>query len=380
MRNSILLFSVIMMLTASCGSKKNNTSLEAKKAKLTELQKQQDAITMQIIQLQQEIDALDSVSSASKVGKLIIAEKIEQKKFRHFIEMQGTATSKENVAILPEMSGVVKKILVTEGQYVAKGQPLMIIDDESIVKQIDEVQTGYDLAKIIFEKQKSLWDQKIGSEVQYLEAKNKKESAEKKLETLNVQLSKTRVTSPISGTIDEIMVNAGELAGPQRQVIRVVNLDEVQIHADASENYISSVRKGDSVFIHFPAINVTKRTVIQAVGQVINPVNRTFGVDVKLNNNDKSLKANLMAIMQVFDYENKKAITVPTKWVQQDGNQDFIYVAVIEEGKTIAKKRAVKKGMTYGGETEILDGLIPGDMLITEGSRDITDGEVVRYN
>jgi RND family efflux transporter MFP subunit len=369
-----------MILASACGSKKDNANLEAKKTKLAELQKQQDALTMQIIQLQQEIDALDSVSSASKAGKLILAAKIEHKKFRHFIEMQGTATSKENVTILPEMSGVIKQILVTEGQYVSKGQTLMILDNESIAKQIDEVQTGYDLAKIIFEKQKSLWDQKIGSEVQYLEAKNKKESAERKLETLNVQLSKTRVTSPISGTVDEIMVNAGELASPQRQVIRVVNLDEVQIHADASENYISSVNKGDSVYIHFPAINVTKRTVIQAVGQVINPVNRTFGVDVKLNNNDKSLKANLMAIMQVSDYESKKAITVPTKWVQQDGNQDFIYVAVMEEGKTIAKKRAVKKGMTYGGETEILDGLIPGDMLITEGSRDITDGEVVRYN
>jgi membrane fusion protein, multidrug efflux system len=242
------------------------------------------------------------------------------------------------------------------------------------------VQTGYDLAKTIFEKQKMLWDEKIGSEVQFLEAKNKKETAEKALERLQVQLSKTRITSPINGTVDEIMANVGELASPQRQVIRVVNLDEIQIHADASENYITSVYKGDSVFIHFPAINVTKRTVIQSVGQVINPVNRTFGVDVKLNNTDKSLKANLMAIMKVSDYENKKAITVPTKWIQQDGNQDFIYVVVNEGGKNIARKRVVKKGMTYSGQTEILDGLIPGDMLITEGSRDITDGEVVRYN
>jgi RND family efflux transporter MFP subunit len=368
-------------MAAGCGGdKKDNATLETKKAKLAELQKKQDALTMEIIALQQEIDVLDSVSASSKVGKLVITQVAEQKYFRHYIEMQGTATSKENVAILPEASGLIKQILVTEGQSVSKGQTLMVIDDEAIVKQINEVKTNYELANTIYEKQKMLWEQKIGSEVQYLEAKNKKESAENALERLNVQLSKFRVTSPINGTVDEISVNTGELASPQRQVIRIVNLDEIQVHADASENYISAVQKGDSVMIHFPAINISKRATINAVGQVINPVNRTFGVDVKLNNNDKSLKANLMAIMKVSDYENKKAITVPTKWIQQDGNQDFIYVAVTEGGKTIAKKRAVKKGNTYNGETEILDGLIAGDVLITEGSRDITDGEAVRLN
>jgi len=368
-------------MAAGCGSgKKDNATLETKKAKLAELQKKQDALTLEIIQLQQEIDVLDSVSATAKTGKLVTAQKAELKHFRHFIEMQGTATSKENVAILPEASGVIKQILVTEGQSVSKGQVLMILDDEALAKQIDEVQTGYELANTIYEKQKMLWEQKIGSEVQFLEAKNKKETAEKALERLNIQLSKFRVTSPINGTVDEINVNAGELASPQRQVIRIVNLDEVQVHADASENYISAVHKGDSVLVNFPAINVSKRTIIHAVGQVINPVNRTFGVDVKLSNADKSLKANLMAIMKVSDYENKKALTVPTKWIQQDGNQDFLYVAVTEGGKTIAKKRTVKKGNTYNGETEILEGLIAGDNVITEGSRDITDGEVVRFN
>jgi RND family efflux transporter MFP subunit len=256
----------------------------------------------------------------------------------------------------------------------------MIIDDEMISKQIEEVKTQYDLLKIIYGKQKSLWDQNIGSEVQYLEAKNRKESTEKSLERLNAQLEKTRVKSPINGTVDEIMVNTGELAGPSRQVIRVINLDEVFIHADASENYIGSVKKGDSVVIAFPAINVVKRATINAVGQVINPTSRTFGVDVKLQNNDKTLKANLLSIIKVADYQNDKALTVPTKWIQQDHSQDIIYVSINDNGKSVAQKRVIKKGKSYNGVTEVLEGINAGEVLITEGSRDVTDGEIVRTN
>jgi membrane fusion protein, multidrug efflux system len=381
MKSSSLFIAIatVIMLSA-CAAKKDNASLEAKKATLADLQKKQDALTTQIIKLQQEIDALDETAVASKVGKLVSTIAIETQPFRHYLEMQGTATSKENVLILPEASGVVKQILVSEGQAVSKGQTLMIIDDEMIAKQIEEVKTQYDLLKIIFEKQKSLWDQNIGSEVQYLEAKNRKESTEKSLERLNSQLEKTRVKSPINGTVDEIMVNTGELAGPSRQVIRVINLDEVFIHADASENYIGSVRKGDSVVISFPAINVVKRATISAVGQVINPTSRTFGVDVKLQNNDKTLKANLLSIIKVADYQNEKALTVPTKWIQQDHGQDIIYVSVNDNGKNVAQKRIMKKGKSYNGVTEVLEGINAGEVLITEGSRDVTDGEIVRSN
>lgn len=375
---SLFIATTILAFTIACNNNKDNGSLESKKVQLAELQKKQDELTTQIIQLQQEIDALDENTSSQKVGKLISTLPIETKPFRHFIEMQGSATSKENVLILPEANGVVKQILVNEGQPVTKGQILMVIDDEMIVKQIEEVKTQYDLLKIIYEKQKSLWDQKIGSEVQYLEAKNRKESTEKSLERLNSQLEKTRVKSPINGTVDEILVNTGELAGPSRQVIRVVNLDEVQVHADASENYIRSIKKGDSVQVSFPAINIVKHATISAVGQVINPVSRTFGVDVRLLNTDKTLKANLMAILKVADYENAKALTVPTKWIQQDQNEDFVYVTATENGKQVAQKRAIKKGKSYNGETEIIEGIKDGDILITEGSRDVTEGEIVR--
>jgi membrane fusion protein, multidrug efflux system len=371
---------ITLLALASCkDKKKENASLEAKKEQLAKLQKQQDALTLQIIQIQQEIDALDSVSSAAKIGKLINSSKIELKHFKHYIEMQGNASSKENVSIIPDMNGMVKQILVTEGQLVTKGQVLMILDDELIVKQLEEVQTQYELAKTIYEKQKSLWDQKIGSEVQFLEAKNRKESLEKNIERINSSLGKTRVKSPINGVVDEVLINTGEMAAG-RQVIRVVNLDELQINADAPESFVGRIKKGDSVIVHFPAIGQTRNTTILAVGQVINPINRTFRVDVKLNNSDKALKANLLGILKVADYHNKKAIVVPTKWVQQDHDQDFVYVVIEENGKNIARKRIIKKGNTYNGETEVLDGLQPGDVLITEGSRDITDGEVVRYN
>jgi RND family efflux transporter MFP subunit len=368
-----------MMLAACKGNKKEKDTLESKKKKLSKLQKQQDALTLKIIQLQQEIDALDSAAAASKIGKLVNFTRLEQKHFKHFVEMQGNAASKENVAVVPDMNGLVKKILVTEGQPVVKGQVLMLLDDELIVKQMEELQTQYALAKTIYEKQQTLWDQKIGSEIQFLEAKNRKESLEKNIERVQASLEKTRVKSPINGVVDEVMINVGEMAAG-RAVVRVVNLEEIQINADAPESLVGKIKKGDTVQVYFPAIGQSRVTTILAVGQVINPVNRTFRVDVKLSNTDNMLKANLLGILRVSDYENKQAITVPTKWIQQDHDRDFVFVIVNEDGKTIARKRLIKKGKTYNGETEVLEGLQAGELLITDGSRDLTDGEIVRFN
>jgi hypothetical protein len=165
-----------------------------------------------------------------------------------------------------------------------------------------------------------------------------------------------------------------------RAVVRVVNLEEIQINADAPESLVGKIKKGDTVQVYFPAIGQSRVTTILAVGQVINPVNRTFRVDVKLSNTDNMLKANLLGILRVSDYENKQAITVPTKWIQQDHDRDFVFVIVNEDGKTIARKRLIKKGKTYNGETEVLEGLQAGELLITDGSRDLTDGEIVRFN
>jgi len=377
MKTQLWLFIAFAMLIACNNEDKN--SLEAKKTELVKLEKKADDLHFKIKELRAEIEKLDTANYQPETGKLVNIEPLEIKHFRHYIEMQGNAQSKENVLILPEASGVVKQILVSEGQNVSKGQTLIVIDDELITKQLDELKTQYELALTIFNKQQSLWEQNIGSEVQFLEAKNRKETLEKTIGRIESQLAKYRVQSPINGTVDEILINTGELASPGRQVIRVVNLEEIQIHADAPETYVGSIRKGDSVQVNFPAVNINRQAVILAVGQVINPINRTFGVDVKISNADKTLKANLMAILKVADYENKKALTVPTKWIQQDHNEDFVFVAVMEEGVKVARKQVIEKGRTYGGETEIISGLKAGDILITEGSRDITDGEFLRY-
>lgn len=376
----IMIFLAASYLSGCRTTTNQPDSLEEKRKQLDRLQKQQDALTMKIIQLQQEIDALDSMVASSKTGKLVNTLTLQPKQFRHYIEIQGNASSKENVAIVPDMNGVVKQILVDEGQPVAKGQILMILDDELIIKQLEELNTQYMLAKTIYEKQQSLWEQRIGSEVQYLEAKNRKESLEKNIERIQATLEKTRVKSPINGVVDEIMINVGEMAAG-RAVIRVVNIDELQINADAPESYIGKIRKGDSVWVYFPAIGQMRKATVMAVGQVINPINRTFRVDVKLNNRDNLLKANLLGILKLADYENKQALTVPTKWIQQDHDQDYVYVvSTNEQGKSIARKRIIHKGHTYNGETEVLEGLHAGEQLITEGSRDLTDGELIRFN
>lgn len=368
---------LIFVVLFGCGqSDSEPKTLEEKEAKLAELRSQLTETQSKIQQLEGEIKA--EKGGEDKSLKPVETIKTEPVVFQHFIEVQGNVESDKNVTVNPEFSGTIIRKNVQEGQTVSKGQVLAEIDAQTIRTQIAELKTRLDLATTTYERQKNLWNQKIGSEMQYLQAKNQKESLERSIESVKAQLAKTQITSPISGTIDEIFVNEGEIANPAMPFCRVVNLSNVQVNAEVSEAYTKNVKKGDKVKVTFPNLDIEKEENIDLVGQFINPQNRTFRIRVTLNNSDKTLKPNSMAVVKIKDFEKEDVITVPSNIIQQSASgESFIFVVRKNENKHVAQKVIVKTGKTYQGQTMVNEGLKAGDEVIEKGYNEVTDGEEV---
>jgi membrane fusion protein, multidrug efflux system len=371
MKYTLTAVMIAAMFLAGCGG----DSREAKEKELTKLTKERDALTSKITALETELGK-DTIEAD---GRQVTTLAVRQKHFKHYIDIQGTVTSDENVSVTTDIGGTVMQILVREGEKVSVGQTLVVLDDNVIRKQIEELNVALSLAETVYQKQKKLWNQKIGSEIQFLQAKNNYEGLQSKLASAQAQQNRTRIKSPINGTVDMIDVNVGELASPGRQVLRVVNLSQLKIQADVAENYIGSVNQGDSATLKFPALGLTKDAKVSYVGQVINPTNRTFPVEIRLTNKDNLLKANLLAVIQVVDYESDSAIVVPTRYVVEMNKGYIVYVADVDStDQPIARRQIVTTGKSYNGETEILSGLKPSDVIIAEGSRDVTNGESIK--
>ncbi|GAB4185412.1 MAG: efflux RND transporter periplasmic adaptor subunit [Thermoflexibacter sp.] len=364
---------------ASCGKNKASVEVsEENKEKLLETYKKQYAeLKAKIDALENELREKDGI--ANKVNlKLIETQPVVQKDFAHFIEVQGNVESDKNVSVAPEMNGIILRINVERGQAVSQGQIIAEIDAEPIRKNISELETRLELAKTMFERQENLWKQQIGSEMQYLQAKNSKESLERSLEGLKAQLKKAYVKAPISGVVDELFVKQGEMANPAVPLARVVNLSEVQIKADVSEAYVPNVRKGDEVVVSFPSLQKEMPVKISNVGQFIEPANRTFKVEMKLANKDGFLKPNTLAVVKIKDFEQKNAIVIPTFLIQQSTNgQEFVFVVRQNDKKNTVAKVLIKTGKSYGGETLVTEGLQAGDILVSKGYSEVIDGEEV---
>lgn len=367
MKYTLTALIIAAMFLAGCAG----DSREAKEKELTELTKERDALTSKITALETELGK-DTVKVN---GRHVTTMPVRQERFKHFIDIQGTVTSDENVSVTTDMGGTVIQILVKEGEKVSKGQTLVVLDDDIIRKQIEELNVAMELANTVYKKQQKLWDQKIGSEIQFLQAKNNYEALQGKLASAQAQQNRTRIKSPINGTVDMIDVNVGELASPGRQVLRVVNLSQLKIQADVAENYIGAINQGDSATLNFPALGLTRNAKVSYVGQVINPTNRTFPVEIRIDNKDNVLKANLLAVIQVIDYQSDSALIVPTRFVVEMNKGYVVYVADVDSTGPIARRQIVKTGKSYNGATEILEGLKPSDVIIAEGSRDVSNGE-----
>jgi RND family efflux transporter MFP subunit len=300
--------------------------------------------------------------------------------FDHYIEVQGTVKADDEVIVPSEMAGTITHIYVKEGDFVKAGQVLADVDSDILKKSLDEVKTGYELANTVYERQKRLWDQKVGSEIQFLQAKSNKESLENRMATVQEQIAKTKIKSPISGSIEEVPVKVGQMAAPGSPVARVVNFSNVKVKADLAESYSSKVKVGNSVFIHFPDVNEDILSKISFTGSYINPTNRTFSIEVPLKPGNVEYRVNMVAVVKINDYKNPQAISIPVNIIQNSRNGKYVYLAKASGNNFIAAKQTVEVGQIYNGMAEIVSGLTQGDKIISQGYQTINNGQIVTFS
>jgi RND family efflux transporter MFP subunit len=373
---SILLMGLMVFVTVSCGKKEDN-SLAGKKAQLAALQKDATTLTEKIQALQSEIDKLEP-NKEVKI-KTVAVSPVMSQNFQHFVEATGRLEAENNVFASPQAGGALTKVYVKIGDFVSKGQKIATIDNSILRNSIQEVEIQLETAKTLFERQKNLWDQKIGTEVQFIQAKSAVESLERRINTLKSQDGLNVVLAPISGVVDEVRLKAGEIAAPGIGIVRIVNFSDLKVVANVPDTYAGTIAKGDMVKIKFPDLQKEISAKLSYVSQTINQVSRTFTVEAKVPNFDKSLKPNLTAIMNVNDQSKGGAIVISESLVQNTEQGAIVYVAETEGNKKIARAKVVKTGLSYDGKVEIASGLSSGDLLITEGYQEIVDGQLINY-
>ena len=367
----ILLIAIAGLMIVSCGSDK--------KSKLEKLKKQQDEISEQIKNLEKEI-AKDEGKSIDKVAEVVVAD-LQKKNFDHYLEVQGKIDGDDNISVSPKMPGVVTDIFVKEGDNVSKGQVLAQIDDAAVRQQLVTLDSSLIFVTKIYNKQKRLWEQKIGSEVQYLSAKNNKESIENNIKSLRQQIDMNKVIAPISGTIEDMPIKVGQSVTPGiTTAFRIVNLSKVKVVADVAEAYSAKLKTGNEVNINFPDLDKEITSKISFASKFINTTNRTFSVEVNLENTDETYRANMIAVLKINDYHADSTISVPINIIQKLSGDDYIYIAEKRsDSKYAAKKVKVKIGQIYGGNAEVLNGLKEGDKIITVGYQNIEDGQLLKF-
>jgi RND family efflux transporter MFP subunit len=324
--------------------------------------------------------AIDSLDPNKKLP-LVESITIKDTAFTHYIEIQGNVDTKQNIIIYPEMSGVLQQLNVKAGQRVSKGQVLATIDDGGIGSQVAQAKAQLSLAQTTYDRQKRLWDQKIGSEMQFLEAKTNLESQQKVVSQLQSQQEKTIIKAPFSGTIDEVMTERGKVVSPGQDLFRIVSLTDMYVSATVPESYLEQVKLGADVSVYLQSIGKTYKGKVRQVGNFINPNNRSFGIEVALPNPENLLRPNQVAILKIEDYTNKNSLLVPENIIQQRGNGRLVvYTVENKEGKKelVAVENEVKTGYTSGAYVEIKSGLKEGDKVITEGAKAVEDGTEVK--
>ena len=363
---------VIAGLLAACSAASPETD---KNAQLEKLKTQQAKLTSDIRKLEAEIgkENPETVKAKSKeVGVVSIAPH----NFDYFIQTQGAVEAIDNIMISARTAGNVSQVFSREGDVVTKGQTLAQIDNSITQRNIDELKASLDLAKTVYERQKNLWDQKIGTEVQYLQAKNQKESLEKRLATLNEQLDMSRIKSPIDGSIDEVAIKIGQNVGPGMPAFRVVSFDKLKMRAAVSEAYVTSIKKGNKVLLTFSDINKEIEATVTFVGKTINQLSRTFPVEVALPSY-ADLRPNMTGVLRIIFQTIPDALTVPVNVVQDVNGEKIVYIAETSGDQMLARKKVVTVAGIYGNSAQVI-GLKAGDKVITVGYQGLNDGELIK--
>ncbi len=379
MKKYILGIGISLAILSGCKNKNGGEESKDLQTKKEQLEKQIDSLHNVLVKINEKLGVNEQKEIPS-----IDAKVLKPQKFVHYIELQGNVDTDGNVMVKPEAMGQITHIYKQEGDKVRKGETLITLDDSSLRSQIGEVNTQFELAKTAYERQKRLWEQKIGSEMNFLQAKTKKDALAKKLQTLKIQLGKMRLKAPISGTLDDLMLKEGEMAVPQMPVARLVNLTKVYMQADVSEKYLPQIHKGTPVIIDFPELNKQIASTVSYVGNFIHPSNRTFKIRVNIFNPEEDLKPNLTGNIKIKDLEKNQALVIPLSLLQEDreGN-NFVYVLVPSEKKEgiyIVKKRPVETGPYYKDFILIKSGLKEGDLLAVEGARGLSEGDLVKIS
>ncbi len=376
---SLIVFATLLLAACTDSDKKD---LESKKKLLAEDKGQLKELTAKIETLEKEIAKLDTGFKVDQKSKLITVAELKKENFKHYIEVQGNVDAEENITALPQQPGLVTAIYVKIGDHVTKGQLLgLTATTAAVTDQLQAAQVQLGLATTAYEKQKALWDQKIGSEIQFLQAKTQKEAAEKNIDALKSQLEMTKIIAPISGTVDAVNLRIGDMAAPSQLMpgIRIINGNSLKVKAKLADSDFGKVKKDDKVVILFPDLNKTVEAPVSYVSNTIDPRSRTFGLEVKLNNDRNEYAANLIAKLKINDEMLKNVLVVPSNIIQRSADGAYVLIAEKVNGVKTARKRIVTPGIEYNGETVINEGLKEGDQIITFGYSEIVDGQRIDF-
>lgn len=372
----IVLIATSFLLIA-CGEKSTDDLIKDKN--ITELKNRKATIQSEL----EKIDAaLLNGNKATETEALVSVQTIKDTVFNHYLVIQGNVNTKENILVQPEFSGTLTALNVKAGQRVSKGQILGKVDDAGMSQQLASIENQYALAKTTFERQKNLWDKKIGSEIQFLQAQAQMISAQKSVAQMRAQIAKTVIRAPFSGTIDDVFVESGQVVAPSPQgLMRIVNLSNMYVSTTVPETYIGKLKVGTVVDVFLTSLGKTYKGKVRQVANFINPSNRSFGIEVSVPNPDNLLRPNQVAKLKIIDYTVNNAIIVPTNVVQEDGEHNkFVFIATNVNGKKgVAKKVVVKVGKSSDNVTEILSGLTANDVIVTEGANNIADGMKLNF-
>jgi membrane fusion protein (multidrug efflux system) len=380
MSKKTLMLSLLAILFYACGNKENAETVDQLIAakNVTALQAKKTALQGEIAKIEEALATLD----VKKEEALVAVTTVKDTLFTHYLDIQGSVDTKENILIQPEFSGTLTSLTVKAGQRVSKGQILGRVDDAGMSQQLASAENQYALAKTTFERQKNLWDKKIGSEIQYLQAQTQMISAQKAVAQIKAQLAKTVIRAPFSGTIDEVFVEKGEVVAPSPQgLMRIVNLNNMYVSTTVPETYIGKLKIGTEVDVFLSSLGKTYKGKVRQIGNFINPNNRSFGIEVSVPNPENLLRPNQVAKLKIIDYVNKEATVVPTSIVQEDGSgAKFIFIVENSNGKTgTAKKVIVTTGKSSDNVTEILSGLDVNTVIVTDGINNISDGMKLNF-
>ena len=354
---------------------KSNDIEKIKLARKTIVASQQD--------LNSKIEQLDNrIEELNENPQLPIVEvvSVTPSRFDHYIQVQGSVKSDQLISIFPEFSGIIKNIYVKSGDDVIKGQSLIKIDDGGLKEQLSQLEIKFELTKTTFERQKRLWEQKIGSEIQFLETKSMFEAQKQAINQLKKQIQKTLIQAPFSGTIDNVIVKLGEVVYPGRSnLMMLLNMDNLYVESNVPEKYISSIKTGNKVILEFPLIGKSVSSTVRQSGNYIHPINRTFKIEIDVKTNDFEVKPNLNSKVKINDYSNEKALMINQNIISVDSNnKEYVYKLYTKNNKDYVSKTTIETGKNDGKNIEVISGLSQGDLIVSEGIRKLVDNSRVK--